>query len=175
MTKNNGVFGEIWVLIGGRYTGKTTHMLKMTKNIPNDRLFFNEFHGSTWKDARRINRPYKPNDEFVEDCCKAKDSIFIFEDATALFRSVATNRMIFAMARSRDEGVTILLTFHSFRKTPDDILDMIDGMIIFKTRDQIADIKHKSDDPRVSQAWQEVQASNDPHAKKKVQFIYHHK
>lgn len=175
MTAKNGLLGEIWCIAGGRYSGKSTEGIRMTKAVPLDRLFVNEFHGSKWKDAGRNNRVWIPDEEFVEMCAVAKDSVFIFEDATAVFSGgKATKRFLYAMARSREEGVTIILMFHSFRKIPDDILDLIDGLVVFKTRDGEDDIRKKTDDPRVLEAYRQVKASPDPHAKKIVRFIHHH-
>lgn len=173
MTKKNGLLGEIWVYVGMRKCGKTTCMIKDTRKVPINRLFVNEFHGSPWKDAGRNNRKWMQRDDFIELCCKAQDALFVFEDATALFRGGTTMRFNEAMARSREEGVTIFLPFHSFRKIPDDILDMIDGVVIFKTRDKEHRVIDKCEDPRVVEAWKQVCADPDPHAKKRIKFTVH--
>lgn len=175
MTKINGVLGEIWIYVGGRYSGKSTAMIKATKHVPIQRLFVNEFHGSTWTDAGRNRRKWIPDEEFIQLMLIAKDSVFVIEDATAVFVSQVTKPFMQAMARSRDEGVTILLAFHSFRKIPNDILDMIDGIVILKTRDGEENITAKTDNPEVLDKWKKVMSSAKPHAKKSVRFTIHHK
>lgn len=173
MTLKNGLLGEIWILVGGRYTGKTTWAIKKTKDVPIERLFVNEFHGSKWRDAGRNKSSFIDKRIFIGMCLRSKDSVWIFEDATGLFHSNTIEDFILAMSRTRDEGVTMMLMFHSWRKVPNDIIDMIDGVVCFKTRDKEYRITDKTDDPRVLEAWKFVMASTNFNERKIVKFIHH--
>lgn len=156
MSKENGIEGEIWAYIGMRKSGKTTSMMEDTKDVPNEIIFAREVHGTNWRE-RGVT--ICEVEDLVNRMLTAVDCVFIVEDATPLFRGSVSSKFMEAMARSRDNGVTILLAFHSWRKTPFDIFDMVNGVVIHKSRDLEYRITDRTDDETVLQAWRDVKNS----------------
>lgn len=171
MTLANGLLGEIWIYVAGRYRGKTTLMIKDTKNVPNDRLYYNEFHGDSWNTARRLKRKFMSHDDFLEFVSTLRDCVVVFEDASAIFKLMLSKKAIEVLARCRNEGVTILMAFHSFRKIPNDILDMIDGLVIFGTEDKEHHVIAKTDNPKVLEAFHIIRKSGNFHEFRRIRFI----
>lgn len=171
MTKANGLLGEIWIYVAGRKRGKTYQMIQATKKVPNSRLFYNEFHGTDWNDARRLNRQYMPDDEFLDFAMTLKDSVVVFEDASAVFKLMLSKKAIRFLAKTRNEGVTVLMAFHSFRKIPNDIIDMIDGIVIGGTEDKEHNVIAKTDNPDVLQAFREIRNSSNFREFRTIRFI----
>jgi hypothetical protein len=160
MSKANGIEGEIWAYIGKRKSGKTTSMLEAVKDVPANCIYAREVHGSNWLERGATILPIK---NLVDVMLTAVDCVFIVEDATPLFSGKLSEKFLEALVRSRDEGVTILLAFHSWRKTPFDIFDMINGVVIHKTRDLEYRITDRTDDEEILYAWKLVQESDNLH------------
>lgn len=144
--------GKIVVFIGGRGRGKSTLMKKMLAKVHPSRLHVYDAHGD-W------DRPLPILEDFILLCGKAKDCVFVFEDATGFFGSRVNNIMRQAMTRSRNNNVTIFLSFHSWRLMPPDILDLCDVIYMFKTADTPDTVMKKTESSYVLSVFTDVMKS----------------
>lgn len=157
--------GKIGAIIGRRRSGKTTTGLRMMEGVPSEMIKAREVHGSDWSDrgCEILGVP-----ALVDRMQWVDEEIFIFEDATPLFQGRVSDKFQEAMVRTRKHGVSIIMMFHSFRKTPNDIFDMVDWIIIHKTADQEFRITDRTDEPIVLEAFRRVKASKHPHARAEI-------
>lgn len=92
--------------------------------------------------------------------------VVVFEEAGIFFanngRSELLTRILISTAHSR---VTTVLVFHSLRMVPLHILELLNGLVLFKTMDTPAALVHKFKGvDSILNAWHEVNADPDPHA-----------
>jgi hypothetical protein len=138
--------GKVFIVCGERGSGKTSWMRQLVQKskLP---YYVYDFHGD-W------NVQLTSMEDFVAACNKAKNCIFVYEDATS-YISTGSVKQTFrrALARSRGQGVTILLVFHSLRLIPLDLFEMANYLVLFRTKDQFERIEKRFEDfPKIIDA-----------------------
>lgn len=118
------------------------------------------------------NKPLPEVNVFLDNALKLRGHIIVFEEASAFFKhGMNEKKLDRLLLNKRHHKNTIVFCFHSLRRVPIDILDMIDLLIIGHTRENPTLILTKYKDfPEVTKAFIEVGKDENPFVKKWVKF-----
>ena len=120
------------VIVGKMHYGKTTTIKNLLSNFYDDRIFaFNPYH-----DYDKItDNLFYDKQKFLNTINKKKNSVFVFEEATAFFKN--SNDVISRLltGNHHDNNCNIFV-FHSLRAIPIEIYDYIDSLFCFRTNDR---------------------------------------
>lgn len=167
MSKANGIEGEVELRIGKRKTGKSSGIVADLEGVPRECIVGREIHGTTLKDA---GITIMPLENLLRYMMTVEDHVCIIDDASAVFKGTCGELFSECMMMSRDSGNTYIICIHSWRLSPRDILDMIDRLVIHKTRDTIDFIEARTDDPEIIEAWETVRDSPNRYEKIVIQL-----
>jgi hypothetical protein len=109
--------------------------------------------------------------DFAEKASKLKNHVIVFEEASIFFkRSRGINEYVDAMLVNKrhmgDKGCMLIFNFHSLRKVPLDILDLINFIVILKTNDVPKNVMQRFGDyAGIFEAFEKVNASKNEHEK----------
>lgn len=154
--------GIVSICVGRRKTGKTTFSKKMLDKKPLKMPVI----------IYDINQEYKNYykgdfldfDIFLDKIVGLRHHYILIEEATIFFnpRGGKIEQMTNLLVRARHTGNIIQLNFHSFASIPKDIKNLIDYVTIFKTNDNINDVKARIDDEKILRVWQKIKDSSNP-------------
>lgn len=82
-------------------------------------------------------------DEFLDLCAKKRDTMCVFEEATAFFQGRTEKKMLRHLISKRHTGNTSLLVFHSINSVPPRHMEMSNYIILFKTLDEMDNVYRK--------------------------------
>lgn len=132
--------GAAHIIVGSTGTGKTTFTKKLLSGIK-QRIFIYDINNEY---TEFYTGKFLPFSEFMEMVKPVKNSIIIFEEATIFLNHKNTNSILIEkLVRKRHENNYIILNFHSLRKIPIYILDMVNYLTMFKTLDSDKFIQSK--------------------------------
>ena len=105
-------------------------------------------------------------DDFLDKVQKAERSIAVFEDAGIFFSNRGrSERLEDILTSSRHSKVTTFLLFHSLRALPAYVIEQLDGIELFKTKDNPLTVRRKFDEwPAIYEAWHRVNDAPGFHA-----------
>ena len=145
-----------FIVIGAPGTGKTPFVKSM---IENRKCFIfdiqNEYGNRVkYPGQKPLNIPNNSNadrarytgdnvNEFINLCFKKKNTICVFEEATAFFQGKTaklTNRLL--INRYHTMNVYLFL-FHSINRVPPGIMEMANYAVLFKTNDETETVERK--------------------------------
>ncbi len=151
--------GIVLICVGRRKTGKTTFSKKMLEKSKLQKVVYdvnNEYQ-------EFYNEPFIDFIPFMEKICDLKNHYILIEEATIFFNPRArVEEMINLLVRARHTKNTIQLNFHSWASVPNNLKDLIDYVVIFKTNDNIDKVKNKIDKIEFLNTWQKIQDSKNP-------------
>ncbi len=156
------------VTAGFTGVGKTTHVNKQIENTGLQPFIFDP------------NREYI--DKWGAECCfvgtvkdflakakKQENKVIVIEEATIFFKQQgisedAMSLNVLKRHMGKPYGCYIIWNFHSLRKIPIDILDLVNYLTIFKTNDTEDRVRKKfGDEWNVLDAFLHVRDSDNPH------------
>ena len=159
------VQGAVTICIGRRRTGKTTFSKKLLEKKPKKMPVFIYDINNEYNDY--YNEPFIDFDKFLDKIVKLKHSYILIEEATIFFNTRSTEQEILnLMVRARHTGNIIQLNFHSFASVPKYIKNLIDFVVIFKTNDNIKDVKDRIEDEKIISIWENIKLSPNPYEMK---------
>ena len=148
---------KIFIAVGGRGTGKTTYLKTIADNHNSKKVLVYDTD-----DNKKWNYPYisveqlafwksgkykliDANSENVlnEINNHIKDTFLFIEDATKYINSSISKSLKNFLLASKQRNVDVIITYHSFRRIPPDLLNFTNGLIIFKTNEDIREFKSK--------------------------------
>lgn len=155
-----------YAIVGRRRAGKSTKAKAFVRSIghPLPPLVYDVQH--EWGYSSTL----PTMDAFLEQVAaippRGVGRVVVFEEAGIFFanngRSELLTRVLISTAHSR---VTTVLVFHSLRMVPLHILELLNGLVLFKTMDTPAALVHRFKGvDGILNAWHEVNADPDPHA-----------
>lgn len=97
--------------------------------------------------------------KFIELCAKKKDTICVFEEATAFFQGATSESMRRHLINRYHTGNPSLLVFHSINSVPPRIMEMCNYCVLFRTNDQFDNVARKYS--RLTPFFQDLQESED--------------
>ncbi len=164
--------GKLFIVIGAPGQGKSPYTQKIIEGRRCWVFDINNEYGSRTKYPGQIpiNLSTNPNElrsRFVGDdikafrdaCFKKRDTICVFEEATAFFRGAMqadTMRLIIGKLHT---GNTYVFLFHSINRVPPAIMEMTDYVVLFKTLDEDDTVMRKYS--RLSQHFFDLQQQPD--------------
>lgn len=83
--------------------------------------------------SRYINGDVK---EFIEIAKKKRNTVIVFEEATAFFRGAMSAEVSKLLINKRHTGNSYVFLFHSINRVPPEIMEMCNYVILMKTNDQ---------------------------------------
>jgi hypothetical protein len=160
------------LVIGAPGQGKTPFVRTM---IENNRCFVfdiqNEYGDRTkYKDQKKVLLSNNVNaerarytginmDEFVNLCSKKRDTICVFEEATAFFQGRTKDRTTRHLINRYHTGNVSIFLFHSINSVPPRLMEMANFVVLFKTLDEIDTVYRKYN--RLAMAFQDLEESPD--------------
>jgi predicted AAA+ superfamily ATPase len=152
--------GIVTICVGRRKTGKTTFskrlLDKRQKNFP---VFIYDINNE-YKDYYK--EPFVDFDVFLSKIVELRHSYILIEEATIFFNTRGTEQEIInLLVRARHTGNIIQLNFHSFSSVPKYIKNLVDYVVIFKTNDNINDVKARIDDEKILKQWERIKESSN--------------
>ena len=82
-------------------------------------------------------------DGFIKICNTKRNTICVFEEATAFFTGKTDKNMRRLLINRYNTGNIYLLLFHSIGMVPPVIIDLTSNIVLFKTNDEPARVKAK--------------------------------
>lgn len=150
---------KVIVIVGRKRSGKTTEAMRIVRRIGVRPLVYD-----LYKQWGAVG-PLPTMSDFLAKVRALRNGVAVFEDATIFFGFCKQDDLLATLVGARHEGVTTLLVFHSLRSVPLWVFDQTDWIILFKTNDTTATVRRKFGDmERIVDAWEDVNASADPHA-----------
>lgn len=133
--------GKVYIIVGARGSGKSTIIKNLIKNVDKDRLFCydvqTEYGLGDFESLPDI-------DDFLTLMLPAKNSVIIYEEATAFFSNRGSNKaMRKHLIDARHRNNQIFLVFHSIRSIPLYIYDLSDYVYVLQTRDKFSFVESK--------------------------------
>lgn len=113
---------KIYIIVGGRGSGKTTFL---EKTIKKNSLIVQLFFDDRYKDFQKI----KYDD--LKICNEIKNRPLILEDSTQLISCNGTKLIRQLLISSKQLGSDIFLVFHSFQAIPPFMWTLFDKIIVF--------------------------------------------
>jgi hypothetical protein len=177
---------EIAVIIGARGTGKTTKARKIIENYPKNRrkLVMDTQDSHNYRDFgtiqphqipgwKPVNGYYRPKRIYQGNPMENlqavqryyKNGILVLEDCRKYIGSQPDKAVENFFIDSKQNGVEILLNYHSFRAVPKMVWDYTDVLTVCKTKQGLPkDQKNRIPDfETVAQAVETVQNATDPY------------
>lgn len=167
---------KIFLICGRKRSGKTVFASKFLKaNNKKTPLVYQSPHDSTFNFLPLVTRPEKwlntpartselfiEYEDFLQMAYRAKNSIIIFDDFTGYEDSRISLDFKRVISRNRHNGNTILIITHSLSDTPKKIFNFIDGVILFKTKENmIGNINRLPDFTELSAAHNRLKNAPD--------------
>lgn len=157
-----------YLVIGAPGMGKSPFVKKL---IEGRRCFIfdiaNEYGVRVkYNGQRPVNLSNNPNDmraryvgddfkKFISLCMQKKDTICVFEEATAFFQGRIGLETIKLIINRYHTGNTYVFCFHSINSVPPRIMEMSNYVVLFKTSDQINTVNNKYG--RIAPHFQDLQ------------------
>lgn len=189
MTTN---FAKSNVIVGARGTGKTTYVRKCIdaymKGTGDRRVLVIDTYPSpsysqyeiitpaqllVWKRGvkRLIVPAYELDPVFELIMLHDIQNLFVVvEDSQKYFEDKITQTQKTWLADLKNKGRETLFVFHFFTNIPKRMFPMLNGIIIKKTSDTRADVKQRSANPDVLNAFIAVNINPNPYSQKYVQL-----
>ena len=128
----------IFIMCGRKHSGKTHYIKQMLKTT------FEAYP----KLINDVNNEYNtgeppPADIFIKTAKNIKNGVIVYEEATSMFGYQRDQTTAEVLTRSRHNGTVAFFCFHSVADIPRYIARNADFLILFKTGDDIEDIKTK--------------------------------
>jgi hypothetical protein len=160
------------LVIGAPGQGKTPFVRRM---IENNRCFVfdiqNEYGDRTkYPGQEKVNLSNNINaercryignnvDEFLLLCGKKKDTICVFEEATAFFQGRTEKALRRHLINRYHTGNVSLFLFHSINSVPPRLMEMSNFVVLFKTLDELDNVYRKYN--RLAIPFQKLEDSPD--------------
>ena len=159
------------IVVGQRGSGKTTFSKKCLdqrpKNMPVIIYDINNEYQSYYPE------PFEDFDIFLTKITQdhVRHYYILVEEATIFFSTRSEEKeMINVLVRARHTGNIVQLNFHSFLSIPKNIYTLLDYVTIFKTQDTEQMVSEKFNNPKIIEAFREVNSSPDKHFYKTVKI-----
>jgi len=159
--------GIVSICIGRRHTGKTTFSKELLKKSELPKVVYDinneyrEFYSEDFEDF----------DKFLDKIVELKGHYILIEEATIFFNPRGRfQEMINLLVRARHTKNIIQLNFHSFRSIPNNIVDLVEYITIFKTNDNEEIVRKKIEKDYVLNTWLKIMESKNPFEKKTLRM-----
>lgn len=150
--------GTVTIAVGRRRTGKTTISKKLLSKKPKGMKVMIYDINQEYTDY--YNEPFEDFENFMDKIVDMKNTYILIEEATIFFSTRGRcQQMINLLVRARQTGNIIQLNFHSWSSVPNYIKNLIDYVAMFKTNDNIDDVKARIDDPKIIREYERIKAS----------------
>ena len=180
----------IYLVIGGRDTGKTSFAKNMLADAPfPKKLIVDTFDNPVWRNMKTYNHPDRVNDKIpimphdklelhrsgtyrmfgpettileklVADHCW--NSFVVVEDAYRYFDPKLTKPQKAALLNTKQKNVDIMYIFHFLSSVPRDLVKAANFITLFQTGEGNYD-KQKYFQPGFASMFEEIKNSQDPH------------
>lgn len=141
------------IAIGRRKTGKTTFTKTLLESRPKNMPVI--VYDVNREYASYYNEPFTDFRKFLDKVVNLKGCYIIFEEATIFFDTRSNfEEMKNLLVRARHTKNIIQLNFHSFASVPRGIYNLLDYVTIFKTNDNVKNVKDRFDNPKVLRAFE---------------------
>lgn len=141
------------IIIGAPGEGKSTLTKQLIADVHSSRLFVYDVNAEYFDDEELPEL-----DDFLTACLLKKESVIIFEEATAFFDARRNDKkMIRLLIGKRHTHNIYILIFHDIRSVPYYIYNKCNYVYLFRTVDEKKDVKH----PRLLEAFKTVNYEPD--------------
>ena len=161
--------GIAYVLIGRRFSGKTTVTKEMLNIKPENMPVM--IYDINKEYTKEYPEKFVDFDIFLEKIAdeSVRHTYILIEEATIFFdTSSRFKEMKEVLVRARHTGNIIQLNFHSWLSVPKNILNLVDYVVVFKTNDTEMTVKAKYDHPELIKVFWESRKSKDKFFNKTV-------
>lgn len=149
-------------------TGKTTLLIKMIKKCKEKVLIFDINSEKDYKQFKEIKsdeiKSHKQGIARVTDLdfnkvlkiltTDFKNGLLILDDSNYYLTALRNNELWKILVSRRHLGIDIILTFQSLNRMPQNIIEMINYIILFKTSDSTDKINKRFEDvPKVLETF----------------------
>jgi hypothetical protein len=156
--------GKVILIAGRKKTGKTTLLLSLIKNVNPDALRVHDISGKCLEQLN-YKKPQLSYVDFKKECTSLENAVFIFEEATVFIRHSPDEDLLNFLVTARHRGNTSIFIFHSLRSIPHYIWNQSDYLYLLKTSDDESIVNQKFHNEELTELFNRVKASPDPHAK----------
>jgi len=142
---------KTFAIIGGTGQGKSTFIKEvLLSRIKGAKMVYdvnNEY---------KTGKPLLTMPDFLNNAKKATKTAIVFEEATMFFSNRGYNDVLMdILVRKRHTQNVVILVFHSLRAAPKYVLDMVDTIVMFKTKDLQNEVYQKfKGDTDILQAYE---------------------
>lgn len=176
MSKESGNKGKVFIIIGGTGTGKSTFTeFNFVKNNSPVLLYDvnNEYPDiEPDKTGKKRRCKVSPMDctieQFIRMAKFRENTNIIYEEATGFFNFRASSEMMQRIVAKRHGNNNYIFIFHSVKQVPKDLFEMVDYIILFKTKDIIADVEKKR--PELIEPFKDLKKDRNKYAKKIIKL-----
>jgi len=147
--------GKAFMFFGMRGMGKSYLVKQLIEKYPKDnRLIFDpngEYQGM-YNHPRIDKFPI-----FADRANKVENAVVVVEEATVFLNNRGFNLdFLELIVRARHTNNTIILVFHSFKKAPKYLFDIVNYAVILKTGDKVDYLEKEFDNERLTSAYLEI-------------------
>jgi adenylate kinase family enzyme len=152
---------KAFIIVGGTGAGKTTFVKKSLDKVDKRSIMLYDINAE-YKDY--FEKPLLNIEDFAEKASHIENAVIVFEEATIFFSNRSSNDYVREiLVRKRHTKNVIFLVFHSLRTIPRYIYDLCNYVVLFKTNDSRTLIDNKFTDDRLTQVFERVKKSKNPH------------
>lgn len=127
--------GKAIAIVGMRGMGKSTTVKNTIKKVHSSKLLIfdpNREYGDFY------NAPLPTFQEFETKMRTVKDMVIVIEEATVFLNNRSFSfEMLDTIVKARHANNTIILVFHSMKKIPGYIYDLLNYVVLLKTQDKL--------------------------------------
>lgn len=144
--------GKAIAVVGARGMGKSTVTKSLAKKVPPGALMIYDPEGEH-KDI--YDKPLLPFKEFKQRADSVANALIIYEEATMVIPNTAQadQEVKEMLVKARHRNNTLIFVFHSFRFLPTWVFDLLDGIIVMKTADNLNYVTRRYDSERFNEVF----------------------
>ena len=147
---------NIYIIIGAAGMGKTPFVRSLIEgrrcyifDVQNEYGMRTKYPGqkpvglSDNKNDYRARYTGVSPENFIEDCFMKRNTLCVFEEATAFFEGRTSPAMRKLLINRYHTGNNYALIFHSINSVPPRIMEMANYVVLFRTNDEPDNVKRK--------------------------------
>lgn len=139
--------------------GKSTEAFNIVESFLHKDLYVNDIQGQYKKYPNNKIKGRCTTDQFIQIVQNVKNSVIVFEEATAFFSNKGREEAVIELLISNYHSKNVIIfVFHSLRTVPVEIMDHIQFLILWHTNDRVTLIKNKfKDDEHLLKIFSDVE------------------
>lgn len=144
--------GKAIAIVGARGMGKSTVTKKLVRQVPEGALMM---YDPEREHTDVYNKPLLPFKEFKAKADNVANAVIVYEEATMVIPNTAQAdpEVKEMLVKARHRNNTLIFVFHSFRFLPTWVFDLLDGIIVMKTADNLSYVNRRYDSERFNEVF----------------------